>query len=157
MTDAQRDEVLLQLVDKLNENIEFTKSINDKLNEVNSSLGARIDGLEAKLNENIEFTKSINDKLNENIEFTKSINDKLNENIEFTKNINDKLNENIEFTKRISNSVAVIEEVHGSKLGALSDGYTANSEKLDEIRNNIKNIYSILDKHDNQIYLLKSN
>ena len=129
MTETQRDEVLLQLVDKLNENIEFTKSINDKLNEVNSSLGARIDGIETKLNENIEFTKSINDKLNENIEFT----------------------------KRISNSVAVIEEVHGSKLAALSDGYTANSEKLDEIRTDIKNIYSILDKHDDQIFLLKSN
>ena len=125
MTDTQRDKVLLTLVDKLNENIEFTKSINQKLDE--------------------------------NIEFTKNINQKLDENIEFTKNINQKLDENIDFTKRIHNSVAVIEEMHGSKLGALFDGYTANSEKLDEISTDIKNIYSILNKHDDQIYLLKSN
>ena len=139
MTDTQRDEILLNLVDKLDKNIEFTKKIDDKLNE------------------NIAFTKKIDDKLNENIEFTKKINDKLNENIEFTKKIDDKLNENIEFTKRIHNSVAVIEEEHGTKLEALFDGYKANSEKLDNIQQDISNIYSILNKHEDQIYLLKSN
>ena len=125
MTDTQRDEILLNLVDKLDKNIEFTKKIDDKLNE--------------------------------NIEFTKKIDDKLNENIEFTKKINDKLDENIEFTKRIHNSVAVIEEEHGTKLEALFDGYKANSEKLDNIQQDISNIYSILNKHEDQIYLLKSN
>ena len=97
------------------------------------------------------------DKLDKNIEFTKSIDEKLNKNIEFTKSINDRLNENIEFTKRIHNSVAVIEEEHGSKLGALFDGYKANSEKLDNIQHDISNIYSILNKHEDQLYLLKSN
>lgn len=111
MTDTQRDEILLNLVDKLDKNIEFTKKIDDKLNE----------------------------------------------NIEFTKKINDKLDENIEFTKRIHNSVAVIEEEHGTKLEALFDGYKANSEKLDNIQQDISNIYSILNKHEDQIYLLKSN
>ena len=110
-----------------------------------------------KLDKNIEFTKSIDDKLDKNIEFTKSIDDKLNKNIEFTKNINDRLNENIEFTKRINNSVIVIEQEYGSKLGALFDGYKANSEKLDNIQKDINNIYSILNKHEDQIYLLKSN
>ena len=139
MTETQRDEILLTLVDKLNENIDFTKNINQKLDE------------------NIEFTKNINQKLDENIDFTKNINQKLNENIDFTKNINQQLDENIDFTKRIHNSVAVIEEEHGSKLGALFDGYTANSEKLDNIQQDINNIYSILNKHEEQLYLLKSN
>lgn len=97
-----------------------------------------------------EILLTLVDKLDKNIEFTKSIDDKLNKNIEFTKSID-------EFTKRIHNSVAVIEEEHGSKLGALFDGYKANSEKLDNIQHDISNIYSILNKHEDQIYLLKSN
>lgn len=72
-------------------------------------------------------------------------------------NLVDKLDKNIEFTKRIHNSVAVIEEEHGTKLEALFDGYKANSEKLDNIQQDISNIYSILNKHEDQIYLLKSN
>lgn len=70
--------------------------------------------------------------------------------------IDTKLNENIEFTKRISSSVAVIEEKHGSKLKALFNGYKCNSEKLDKIETDIKNIHSILQRHDDEIYLIKS-
>lgn len=38
MTDTQRDKVLLTLVDKLNENIEFTKNINQKLDEISNDI-----------------------------------------------------------------------------------------------------------------------
>ena len=71
-------------------------------------------------------------------------------------NFENKLNENIAFTQRISESVAVMEVVHGSKLNALFDGYKANSEKLDKIDNDINNIYTILQKHEDEIYLIKS-
>ena len=71
-------------------------------------------------------------------------------------NFENKLNENIAFTQRISESVAVMEVEHGSKLNALFDGYKANSEKLDKIDNDINNIYTILQKHEDEIYLIKS-
>ena len=125
MTEEQRDKILLSLVDKLNENIEFTKSIDKKLNE--------------------------------NIEFTKSIDKKLNENIEFTKGIDIRLKDTIKFAKAINNSVVVIEVEHGNKLSALFDGYTSNSEKLNQIQKDIKKMNTLLQKHDDQLYLLKSN
>ena len=71
-------------------------------------------------------------------------------------NFENKLNENIAFTQRISESVAVMEVEHGSKLNALFDGYKANSEKLDKIETDIQNIHTILQKHDDQLYLINS-
>lgn len=97
-----------------------------------NNLDSRIDSIDTKLND-------VNSSLSARIG-----------------SIDAKLNENIEFTKRISSSVAVIEEEHGSKLKALFDGYKCNSEKLDKIETDIKNIHSILQKHDDEIYLIKS-
>lgn len=115
--------------------IQLVKSVNNldsKLDDVNSNLNSRIDNLDSKLND-------VNSNLNSRID-----------------SIDSKLNENIEFTKRINGSVAVIEEEHGSKLKALFDGYKCNSEKLDKIETDIHNIQSILQKHDDEIFLIKS-
>lgn len=107
----------------------------------------------------IQLVKSVNklDNRMDNIENKMdNFENKLEENIAFTKSINDKLEENIAFTRRINQSVAVMEVDHGGKLNALFDGYKANSEKLDKIETDIQKIQSIVEKHDNEIYLIKS-
>lgn len=64
MTEAQRDECLIQLVKSvgnLNSKIdEVNSSLNAKIDNINSSLSSRIDNIEAKLDENIAFTRRIN-------------------------------------------------------------------------------------------------
>lgn len=93
------------------------------------------------------------------IQLVKSVNklDNRMDNIENRMdNFENKLNENIAFTQRISESVAVMEVEHGSKLNALFDGYKANSEKLDKIETDIQNIHTILENHDNRLYLIES-
>ena len=58
-------------------------------------------------------------------------------------NFENKLNENIAFTQRISESVAVMEVEHGSKLNALFDGY--NVECTDNLRE--ESFFEMTSKH----------
>ena len=138
MTEAQRDECLIQLV----------KSVN-KLDNRMDNIENKMDNFESKM-DNIENKMDKFESRMDNIE------NKMDNFESRMDNFENKLNENIAFTQRISESVAVMEVEHGSKLNALFDGYKANSEKLDKIETDIQNIHTILQKHDDQLYLINS-
>ena len=58
--------------------------------------------------------------------------------------------------RNISGSVARIEVEHGEKLAILFDAFKVNTEKIDEQNKRIARCENILEKHDNQIYILNS-
>ena len=58
--------------------------------------------------------------------------------------------------RNISGSVARIEIEHGEKLVALFDAFKVNTEKIEEQNERIKKCENMLEKHDNQIYILNS-
>lgn len=57
---------------------------------------------------------------------------------------------------RISGSVARIEVEHGEKLVALFDAFKLHSEKFKSEEEKINSCQKQLDKHDDEIYFLKS-
>ena len=138
MTEAERDNCLVHLV----------KSV-DKL-------GNRMDNLENKMDSFENRMDSFENRMDNFENKMDSFENRMDNYENKMDNLENKLNENIAFTQRISESVAVIEVEHGSKLNALFDGYKANSEKLDKIESDINNIHSILQKHEDEIYLIKS-
>lgn len=127
MTEKQRDEILLKLLER-------TSCIGD---------------IKAKLEEHDRHFKEIDKHFHEIDERFKKVD-------EHFKETDSKLDENIKLTRDINRSVAKIEVEHGSKLSALFDAFTVYSEKIDALQNDIKNIYSILDRHDDEIFLFKT-
>lgn len=117
MTQKERDEILIKLLVKTQEN-------------------------EAKLDANIKETKEIKEKLGENIKETKEL--KTNQ-----KSL-------MEEVQHIGNCVAKIEVEHGDKISALFDAITVYSEKIDEIKEDIKIIRTILNRHEDEIFCLKN-
>lgn len=58
--------------------------------------------------------------------------------------------------RNISRSVAIIEHEHGEKLSALFDAFTAHTEKMEEQDKKINFCEYKLEKHDDEIYYLKT-
>ena len=58
--------------------------------------------------------------------------------------------------RNISGSVARIEVEHGEKLVALFDAFKVNTEKIEKQDKRITKCEKIVDKHDDQIYILNS-
>ena len=58
--------------------------------------------------------------------------------------------------RQINKSVAVIEHDHGQKLSALFDAFTVLTEKSESHEDKIKSNQAHLEKHDDEIYYLKS-
>ena len=58
--------------------------------------------------------------------------------------------------RNISGSVARIEVEHGEKLVVLFDAFKVNTEKIEEQNKKITKYENVLQKHDNQIYILNS-
>ena len=58
--------------------------------------------------------------------------------------------------RNISGSVARIEVEHGEKLVTLFDAYKVNAEKIEEQDKRITKCKNILEKQDNQLYILNS-
>ena len=58
--------------------------------------------------------------------------------------------------RNISRTVAKIEVEHGQKLDALFDAFTMHSEKLTEHEKRMDKFQRKIEKHDDEIYYLKS-
>lgn len=58
--------------------------------------------------------------------------------------------------RNISRSVAIIEHEHGEKLSALFDAFTAHTEKMEKQDKKINFCEYKLEKHDDEIYYLKT-
>ncbi len=58
--------------------------------------------------------------------------------------------------RNISGSVARIEVEHGEKLVALFDAFKINTEKIEQQDKKIIKCENVLEKHDNQMYILNS-
>lgn len=58
--------------------------------------------------------------------------------------------------RQLSRTVARIEVEHGKKLEALFDAFSMNSEKINSLESKIESCIYRLDKHDDEIYYLKS-
>ena len=56
----------------------------------------------------------------------------------------------------LSLSVARVEVTHGEKLDALFDAFTMHSEKFNSTEKRLDSCEGKIEKHDNQIYILKS-
>ena len=145
MTETQRDECLIQLVKSVNKLDNRMDNIENKMDNFES----KMDNIENKIDNFESRMDNIENKM-DNFE------NKMDNFENRMDNFENKLNENIAFTQRISESVAVMEVEHGSKLNALFDGYKANSEKLDKIETDIHNIHTILENHENRLYLIES-
>lgn len=58
--------------------------------------------------------------------------------------------------RQLSRTVARIEIEHGKKLEALFDAFSMYSEKIDSLEIKVESCIHRLDKHDDEIYYLKS-
>ena len=57
--------------------------------------------------------------------------------------------------RKLSGRIAVIEKEHGEKLQILFDAFVGNNEKNNELKKRIEKHEKIIEKHSNEIYLLK--
>lgn len=58
--------------------------------------------------------------------------------------------------RQLSRTVARIEIEHGKKLEALFDAFSMHSEKISSLESKVEFCIRRLDKHDDEIYYLKS-
>lgn len=58
--------------------------------------------------------------------------------------------------RKISGSVARIEVEHGEKLVALFDAFKINTEKIEQQNERIEKCEKAIERHDDEIYLLKT-
>jgi iron-sulfur cluster repair protein YtfE (RIC family) len=66
-------------------------------------------------------------------------------------------NETRDELQGLKNDIVRIENVHGKKLDALFDGYKQLTEGQDEIKSQLKELSSKVEKQDMQITVLKGN
>jgi iron-sulfur cluster repair protein YtfE (RIC family) len=66
-------------------------------------------------------------------------------------------NETRDELQGLKNDIVRIENVHGKKLDALFDGYKQLTEGQDEIKSQLKELSSKVEKEDMQITVLKGN
>jgi len=96
-------------------------------------LETRVESLETKVGNLETETKSLNTKVGNLEAEIGSLKTKV-ENLETeTKNLKTEVSEVKDRTIRTSESVAVIEVEHGKMLGALSDGYSLMSDKMNKL------------------------
>ena len=132
---------------KIYEEVKETRIQVQKIPEIEKEV-KKIAGMEKEISTIKDEILQINTKLEEIPKMQNEIKD-IKEQLKDIPEIKQEL-------RNISGSVARIEIEHGEKLVALFDAFKVNTEKIEEQNERIKKCENMLEKHDNQIYILNS-